>query len=77
MRDHEVHDLGRGRVSCGDEIAFIFPILGIDDDHDLASANGSHGGIDRGKATWHGWNRGVNEGGEFDAIKAPAANRLS
>ena len=52
--DHEIDDVRRALFGSTDEIPFILPVLGIDHDHHLATANGGHGGVDRRKFCRHG-----------------------
>ncbi len=52
--DHEIDCLGRGQIGGADEIPFILAVFGVDDDHDLAAADGIDGFFDRGKGYSHG-----------------------
>jgi hypothetical protein len=48
-------------VGRADEIPFILAILGVDDNHDVSTANSGHGGFNRAKRDRHD----VNIRGEF------------
>ena len=51
--DHEVDHRRCGRSGCGDEIAFVLPILRVDDDDHLAPRHGGDSGFDGRKTGWH------------------------
>ena len=46
MADHEGHLLGRDLAGGSDQVAFILPVIVIDDDHHLAARNGGNGVLD-------------------------------
>ena len=54
VRDHEVDDLGSDLFGGTDEVAFVFAVFGVDDDHDLAGGDGFDRQVDCGKAGGHG-----------------------
>ena len=47
--DHEVDDLGRHLLGRADEVAFVFAVLGVDDDDHSAAADGVDGFVDGGE----------------------------
>ena len=55
--NHEVDDFRRDLFGGADEIAFVFPVFGIDDNDHLSAADGGNGVVDRGKLSAH--SRGI------------------
>jgi len=53
--DHEVDQFGGHLISCTEEIPFVFPVFGVDDNHRLAFGDGGNGFVDSGELMGHGW----------------------
>ena len=59
VRDHEVDGFGRRLFGGADEVAFVFTVLGIDDDDDPTGADRLNGLFNSGKVlvqmSFRGW----------------------